>query len=281
MKHDEGLIKPDKDTLTYDRYLKVPEILRAQVPLADPEQHDEMLFIIIHQVYELWFKQILHEIKGGAASLRADEVMRFVRTMNRIHTIQTVLTQQIDILETMTPNDFNLFRDRLNPASGFQSHQFRIVEFLLGAKDHAYLKFFKARPEAHQLLEEALGQPTVYDLFLALLSRRGFAVPQAVLNRDVSKPHEFSEDIVSSMAQIYRDPKANYDLYMALESLIDVDEQFRLWRFRHVSMVERMIGGRRGTGGSAGAKYLSSTLEKRFFPEVWAVRDQLGEGSGY
>ncbi len=279
---EEGLIEPGKETLTYDRYLRVRELLDLQVPLSQPPQHDETLFIIIHQVYELWFKQILHEVTDAVAALQRDEIMRFVRTMKRIHTIQDVLTHQIDILETMTPNDFNQFRDRLNPASGFQSYQFRVVEFLLGAKDRAYLKFFKARPEAEKLLQDALHSQTLYDHFLAHMHRVGFAIPTEVLQRDVTEVHLQNEKVVTEMAKIYQDPQSHYGLYMALEALMDLDEQFLFWRFRHVSMVERMIGNRRGTGGSTGAKYLSGTLSKRFFPEVWAVRNELGDSkSGY
>lgn len=272
----ESLIEPEKKSVTYGSYLKVNELLSLQTPLSCPPEQDELLFIQIHQVYELWFKQILHEVSYAQRALDQDRVMAFIRTMRRVSAIQSVLTHQVDILETMTPVDFNRFRDLLNPASGFQSCQFRELEFRLGAKDLAYLKFHRHDASAMARLENALREPTLYDAFLGLLARRGFQVPEVLLSRDVSHPHESSPEVRNIILRIYRESESYYDLYLALEALIDLDEGVLLWRQRHVAMVERMIGSRKGTGGSSGAKYLSKTLEKRFFPEIWEARDWLG-----
>jgi tryptophan 2,3-dioxygenase len=272
----ERLIEPEAKSVTYGSYLKVNELLDLQKPLSSPPEQDELLFIQIHQVYELWFKQILHEVAFAEKSLDEDKVMAFIRTMRRIATIQSVLTHQVDILETMTPVDFNRFREFLNPASGFQSYQFRELEFRLGAKEAAYLKFHKHDPLASGRLDAAIASPTLYDRFLRHVARRGFAVPEAVIQRDVTQPHVSSPEVRDVLLSIYRHADKHYDLYLALEALIDLDEGILLWRQRHVAMVERMIGSRKGTGGSSGVKYLSKTLEKRFFPEIWETRDWLG-----
>jgi len=276
----EHITEPQVGQLTYDSYLKVRELLTLQQPLSSPEHQDEMLFIIIHQVYELWFKQLMHEAKFCAEKLAHNEILPFLRSLQRMTTIQDVLVKQIDILETMTPNDFNKFRDHLNPASGFQSVQFRKFEFLLGLKEPAYLRFFKSNPKVQAELAADLPTPSLYDLFLAYLSRRGFEVPEKVLQRDYSLPHEPNEDLVSMFRGVYSEPDKDYALYMALEALVDLDEKLLLWRFRHVTMVERIIGGRTGTGGSSGADYLSKTLSKRAFPELWDCRTQMS-GSKY
>ena len=276
-KDQESLIQPTERSTTYATYLKVSELLDLQQPLTIPAQHDEMLFIIIHQVYELWFKQILHETKRAIHAVATDQLLMFSRVASRIKTIQTILTSQVEILETMTPIDFNAFRDRLNPASGFQSYQFRELEYRLGAKEPAYLRFHAHDPKATAILTQALNEPGLYDHFLQLLARRGFALPTELLQRDVSTPYQASEAVLAAAVKIYREADRYYDLYSALESLIDLDEGLLLWRQRHVAMVERMIGNRRGTGGSSGVKYLSQTLSKRFFPEIWDARNWLGD----
>ncbi len=277
---DPKLIRPKSTTLTYEKYLKVAELLGLQKPLSEPTAHDEMLFIVIHQVYELWFKQILHEVEECLQAVKNDEIMRMLRATKRICRIQEVLTHQVGILETMTPNDFNLFRERLNPASGFQSLQFRILEFRLGAKNAAYLNFFKADPAASAQLEQVMNEPTLYDEFLHSLARSGFAIPKAVLERDTSKLYTGDDAVVEVFTKIYQSPQQHYDLYLCAEAMMDIDENFLLWRYRHVAMVERMIGSRRGTGGSSGATYLATTLSKRFFPEIWEVRNRLGGDYG-
>ncbi|MEY4631932.1 MAG: hypothetical protein RIQ81_2052 [Pseudomonadota bacterium] len=272
----EKLIEPTATTLTYDRYLKVDDLLSLQVLQSDPPEHDETLFIIIHQVYELWFKQILHELDKAERALKANSLTDFLRVLKRIHAIQKILTEQVSVLETMTPTEFNRFRERLNPASGFQSHQFRIVEFRLGLKDAAYLKFFRSAPAHEAELREAMARPSIYHLFLQYVNRSGLPVPQDALGRDPAQAWEPHEGVKQLLLQVYREPDRHLDLYNALEALMDLDEAFMLWRYRHVAMVERMIGSRRGTGGSSGVDYLSKTLSKRFFPELWQLRSDLG-----
>ena len=273
------LVVPEARSVTYASYLKVNDLLALQQPLSEPAQHDETLFIIIHQVYELWFKQILHEVGKAAHAVDHDQLMLFLRTLKRIATIQAVLTHQVDVLETMTPSDFNRFRDKLNPASGFQSYQFRELEFRLGAKDPAYLRFHRHDARATAALEGVLAAPSLYDRFIRLLSRQGFALPAALLERDVRQPHASDPDVLAAIVKIYRESDRYYDLYSVVEALMDLDEGLLLWRQRHVAMVERMIGSRRGTGGSSGAKYLTATLSKRFFPEIWDARNWLGDSA--
>lgn len=279
-KSNEKLTEPGAQSVTYGSYLKVNELLGLQHPLTKPEQHDETLFIVIHQVYELWFKQILHELDAAEEALKNDQPMLFIRIAKRIGTIQSVLTHQVDVLETMTPVDFNRFREKLNPASGFQSMQFRVLEFRLGAKEAAYMKFHQHDAKATKELEAAILHPTVYDHFLAMLKRRGFAIPDAALKRDVRQPYQSIDGVRDAILKIYRESDRHYDLYSTLEALIDLDEGLLLWRYRHVAMVERMIGNRKGTGGSSGVKYLTHTLAKRFFPEIWEARNGLGDAYG-
>lgn len=249
--------------LSYGSYLQIDELLSLQRPLSSPEHHDEMLFIIIHQVYELWFKQLLHEMSAVMRALDGDELLPIAKHFRRIHTIQRLIEQQIDVLETMTPQEFNAFRDNLNPASGFQSIQFRELEFLCGVRRTETLKYIQTNDAQRERLERRLREPSLYDKVKALLRRRGFSTATA-------------EELLASYKSIYDDPNAQYDLYLLLEDLIEFDERFLLWRGRHVRMVERMIGNKKGTGGSLGAAYLSKTLEHRFFPELWEVRTMLG-----
>ncbi len=270
------LIEPTGTSLTYDRYLHVDDLLALQVTQSDPPEHDETLFIIIHQVYELWFKQVLHELDKAERALKADSLTELLRTLKRVHAIQKILVDQVAVLETMTPTEFNRFRNRINPASGFQSHQFRIVEFRIGLKDAGYLKFFRSTPAHMQQLKDAMERPSLYEVFLHFLSRKGFSVPKHVLERDPAKPWEPDEGVKNLFLAVYRDPDSHLDLYHALEALMDLDESFMLWRYRHVAMVERMIGFKRGTGGSSGVEYLTKTLSKRFFPELWQLRSDLG-----
>ena len=249
--------------LTYGSYLGLDELLSLQRPLSKPARHDELLFIIIHQVYELWFKQLLHELEATIGALDSDDLLKVAKFFRRIHTIQRLLEQQVDILETMTPQEFNAFRDHLNPASGFQSVQFREMEFLCGLRNTQTLQHIVLDGEARKRLERRLSEPSLYDHVKALLARRGFAVVT-------------SEELIASFLRIYQEAERHYDLYLLLEDLIEFDERLLLWRGRHIRMVERMIGQKRGTGGSPGAKYLEGTLGYRFFPELWEVRTYLG-----
>jgi tryptophan 2,3-dioxygenase len=252
--------------LSYGSYLKVDELLALQEPLSRPRHHDEMLFIIIHQVYELWFKQLLHELDGAALAIDHDDLLRVTKHFRRIHAIQRLLEQQVDILETMTPQEFNQFRDNLNPASGFQSVQFRELEYACGLRRTDLLKWIELGDAQRARLEARLQAPSLYDRVKDLLRRRGFATGS-------------SDELLESYRRIYSNEVENYDLYLLLEDLIEFDERFLLWRGRHVRMVERMIGNKQGTGGSPGARYLESTLAYRFFPELWEVRTYLGAGT--
>lgn len=264
--------EPPRTGVTYASYLKIDELLSLQQPISRPEVHDEFLFILIHQVYELWFRQLLHELDAVRVAFDDDRVLVGHKIYRRIIAIQRVLFEQIKVLETMTPEDFNDFRSVLNPASGFQSAQFRELEALCGLKDPRFLKLHRKDPKVHARLKERMEERSIYDTFIALLDRRGFGV-------GVSTPEpgsEASQTLVDALKKIYRDTDSHYDLYLMCEYLIESDELLQLWRFAHVKMVERTIGARMGTGGSPGAKYLRSTLSRTFFPELWEVRSQLG-----
>ncbi|MDQ2872916.1 MAG: tryptophan 2,3-dioxygenase family protein [Candidatus Eremiobacteraeota bacterium] len=251
---------------SYGSYLQVEDLLALQQPLSEPAHHDELLFIVIHQVYELWFKQLLHEVDAVMRDLDAGELLRVSKHFRRIDTIQRLLEQQVDVLETMTPQEFNQFRDHLNPASGFQSIQFRELEFLSGLRRTETLKHIQMDDAQRARLDRRLAQPSLYDAVKALLVRRGFAV-------------ETHDEFVESFRRIYTNEREHYDLYLLAEDLIAFDERMLLWRGRHIRMVERMIGAKMGTGGSLGAAYLATTLDRRFFPELWEVRTHLGKGT--
>jgi tryptophan 2,3-dioxygenase len=273
--------RENEERLTYSGYLKVRELIALQGLLSDPAQHDETLFIIIHQVYELWFKQLLHELDTIIIRLNKDETLAANRLLRRCIEIQRVLVAQVGILETMTPMDFLAFRDHLRPASGFQSSQFREVETVSGLKDSRYLKTYEPGSEEYLRIESRLKQPSLGDAFYDLLRRRGFDLPAgsgegaARGERDIAL-----EQRIRELIRIYKDADQHYDLFLLAESLIEYDEMFTLWRLRHVKMVERMIGSKTGTGGSEGAAYLTKTTERRFFPELWELRNYLGHAGG-
>ena len=256
------------ERLSYGTYLQVEQLLALQQPLSQPAHHDEMLFIIIHQVYELWFKQLLHELEAAMGAMERDDLLRVTKNFRRIHTIQRLLEQQVDILETMTPQEFNAFRDNLNPASGFQSIQFREVEFVCGLRRTDVLKHVVLDDAQRARLERRAAEPSLYDKLKGVLKRRGFDV-------------DTSEALVESFRRIYSGEGEYYDLYLLLEELIEFDERLLLWRGRHVRMVERMIGHKRGTGGSPGVDYLQGTLGYKLFPELWEVRTLLGTSNTY
>ncbi|HVT17591.1 MAG TPA: tryptophan 2,3-dioxygenase family protein [Thermoanaerobaculia bacterium] len=269
-----------RDRLTYGSYLRVPELLELQRLLSDPPHHDELLFIISHQVYELWFKQMLHELVAVCGWLEKDLPLRAGQLFDRLHAIQHLLIEQLPLLETMFAVDFAKFRDNLRPASGFQSVQFRKIEFLCGAKNPRMLDVVGDGEATREELTAYLRRATVYDYFLRHLSRAGFAIPAAVLERDVSLPHEPAEGVVDALVELYSGSDEHYPQFRLAEHLLEFDERFSIWRFHHVKMVERMIGGKAGTGGSSGAKYLAATLATRFFPEIWMVRDRIASGYG-
>jgi tryptophan 2,3-dioxygenase len=257
---------------TYGEYLKIPELLELQRPLSEGPEHDEMLFIVIHQVYELWFKQVLHEVDYLQGLLARNEADRARHTLKRILTILKVMVAQIDILETMTPLEFLSFRDRLESGSGFQSHQFRELEFTLGRKEPKALERYPAGSDARLRLERRLASGTLWDAFLRHLTANGVAVPRSDLERDVTRRVEPSPGLRTALIDVYRGRPALADL---CERMVDLDEGLMEWRYRHVKMVQRTIGTRRGTGGSSGADYLMSTLNQPLFPDLWAIRTEL------
>ncbi len=261
--------------LTYSSYLRLDELLSLQTPRSDgphgPE-HDEMLFIVVHQAYELWFKQILHELARMQALLAQDDTVRVRHTMKRVLTILKVLVAQIDILETMTPLEFLTFRDRLESGSGFQSFQFRALEFTMGNKRLGAVQHYPEDSPARARLTELYEQPTIWDAFLAYLARAGYAVPRAQLERDVREPIRADPVLQEVLLQVYRTDATAREL---CERLVDLDEGVQEWRYRHVKMVERTIGAKVGTGGSAGAAYLVTTLMKPAFPDLWEIRTEL------
>jgi tryptophan 2,3-dioxygenase len=249
--------------LTYGSYLRLDELLRQQQPQAEPAAHDELLFITIHQVYELWFNQLLHELTAARDGMLAGDTYHPRVQLERCHVIARVLVTQVDVLETMTPQDFLAFREQLAPASGFQSVQFREVEFLSGAKDQAYLKRFRGlTTDEQQRLERRLAEPSLWDGFLAILAKAGF-------------PTETAESRMDAMREVAHDRARHGPVWDLAEALVQHDALFAQWRARHVLMVERQIGTKSGTGGSSGAPYLRSRLELRFYPELWELRSQL------
>jgi tryptophan 2,3-dioxygenase len=257
---------------TYNSYLRIDELLALQQPRSEGVEHDEMLFIIVHQVYELWFKELLHELDRVSDLLRADQGHRAQHTLKRILTILKVLVAQLDILETMTPLEFLSFRARLEAASGFQSDQFRQIEFVLGAKNQPVISRFPEGSRARQALHTRFAQPTLWDSFLQYLAREGYRLPGAGLTRDVTRPVSPSTAVQDVLIAVYRGDPKNAEL---CERMVDLDEGFQEWRYRHVRMVERTIGSRRGTGGSSGAEYLRSTVGGNLFPDLWDIRSRL------
>jgi tryptophan 2,3-dioxygenase len=259
---------------TYASYLALEELLSLQRPESD--EHDEILFIVIHQVYELWFKEILHEADWLVGRLAEGDTGAAMHTLKRILTILKIAVAQLDILETMTPRDFLSFRDRLASASGFQSAQFRELEFALGHKRRAMLDHFPEGTPWRGRLETRWARPTLWDALLGYLADRGVPVPEGALERDVTEPIQPDEGVQRALLAVYRrdDPAAHLDSQL-LERFVDLDEGLQEWRYRHVKMVERTIGARKGTGGSAGAAYLRTTLNEPFFPDLWAIRSEL------
>ncbi len=270
----------DGPRLTYGGYLKVNELISLQRLLSDPTRHDETLFIIIHQTYELWFKQLLHEIDAIVERLSNGETLAAHRLLRRCIEIQRVLVNQVAVLETMTPMDFLAFRDHLLPASGFQSHQFRELEFVSGLKNRRFLKNYEQGTEEYAKLVQRLEQPSLGDAFFVALRRRGFNLPESTEDQDEASQKAAYDARVQELVRLYEDADSHYDLFLLAESLIEYDEMFSLWRLRHIKMVERMIGSKMGTGGSEGASYLKKTIERDFFPELWELRTRLSKKSG-
>ena len=258
--------------LTYGDYLHVPQLISLQHPQSSPPHHDELLFIITHQTYELWFKQLLHEVETARDAMAAGRLWWARHLLGRVAVIEGVLVHQIDVLETMTPSQFATFRARLDAASGFQSAQFREVEFVLGHKRTAAFEQFPPGSEARTRLESRFREPGLWDWFVHFLAGRKYAVPEEALNRDVTQPPAPSPDLQRTLVHIYRTDPAVAEL---CERLVDLDEGVQEWRYRHVKMVERTIGTRPGTGGSAGAEYLRTTLLRPVFTDLWAIRTEF------
>jgi tryptophan 2,3-dioxygenase len=263
-------VKEESKALTYTSYLALDEILGAQRPRSD--EHDEILFIVVHQVYELWFKELLHELVHLQRLLEEGQGSPALSTLKRILTILKLVVAQIDVIETLTPVQFLGFRDRLESASGFQSAQFRELEAVLGRRDPRVLRAYAEDPGARARIEAALGRRSLYDSFLRFLSLRDYPVPAEQLERDVTKPVEESEGVHAAVLAAYRD---DGEAAQVCERMVDLDEGFQEWRYRHVKMVERTIGSRPGTGGSPGAAYLHTTLNRPLFPDLWSVRSEL------
>ena len=257
---------------TYSSYLHIDELLDLQRPRSEGPEHDELLFIVIHQVYELWFKEILHEVDRVKALLESGDPHRAQHTLKRVLTILKVLVAQLDILETMTPLEFLSFRERLEAASGFQSDQFRQLEFTLGRKSRQAIERFASGSRARRELERRFGEATLWDAFLHYLSREGYAVPPSALSRDVTAGIGSSPELQEVLIHLYRTDPKNSEI---CERFVDLDEGVQEWRYRHVKMVERTIGAKTGTGGSSGAAYLRATVGSPLFPDLWEIRSHL------
>lgn len=259
--------------VTYAGYLSLDQLLGAQSPRTD--QHDEMLFVIIHQTKELWLKQILHEVALAQSLIRAGDLVPAYKSLARVSRIQAVMTQSWDILATMTPADYLKFRGDLGTSSGFQSDQFRRLETMLGLKDPRFLRFHAERPQAHAALKAALEAPSVYDDALRQLHLAGLHIPEEVLNRDVSTQYEAHPAVEAAWLEVYRNTERWWPLYQLAEKLVDMDDALLTWRHKHIVTVERIIGRKMGTGGTDGVGYLVETLKRRCFPELWSLRTQL------
>ena len=277
---EPGIVTDLRDRQSYGGYLRLDRLLDAQQPVSrgadDAPRHDEMLFIIQHQVSELWMKLMIHELRAAIAHVRADALEPCFKILARVKLIQKQLFEQWAVLETLTPSEYEAFRPALGTASGFQSAQYRAIEFLLGNKQAAILDVFRHEPATFAELDALLHAPSLYDEFLRLLARRGLPVPRASLVRDVTKPYVRNADLVPVLARIYEDPEQWWDAYDMCEKLVDVEEAFQLWRFRHMKTVERIIGYKPGTGGSSGVAFLRRALEHSFFPELLDVRTVIG-----
>jgi tryptophan 2,3-dioxygenase len=273
---EAGITTDLRDRMSYGGYLKLDVLLSAQSPLSNPAHHDEMLFIIQHQTSELWMKLIIHELKSAIAHLSRDDLDPCLKILARVKQIQRQLFEQWAVLETLTPSEYLQFRDVLGPASGFQSHQYRTIEFLLGNKNADMIAVFAHDPVQQAQLRDVLNAPSLYDEFLRYLARQGHAVPAECVERDWSQPYRRDARLIDVFRRIYENTETNWSAYHLCEQLVDVEESFQLWRFRHMKTVERIIGFRRGTGGSSGVAFLRKALELTFFPELFEVRTVIG-----
>ena len=274
---EQGIERDFSARMSYGDYLCLDRLLSAQRPQSDPPLHDELLFIIQHQTSELWLKLMVHELRSARRLLGADDLAPALKRMARIKHIQHVLTDQWTVLATMTPSEYAEIRPFLATSSGFQSAQYREVEFLLGNKDADMVEVFAHDPQSQLELETLLHEPSLYDEFLAFLSRQGYAVPAELLDRDWSKPHRLNPALVDTFAKVYAAPHDHWGVYETCEELLDIEDNFQDWRFRHLQVVQRTIGHKTGTGGSTGVDFLRRALDLTFFPELFAVRTRIGE----
>ena len=273
---EDGIVTDLKDRMTYGSYLDLDRLLSAQHPVSQPEHHDEMLFIIQHQTTELWLKLVQHELGTARDRLAADDLRSALKHIARVKHIQEVLTQQWSVLATLTPTEYAEFRGDLGNSSGFQSVQYRAVEFALGNKNERMLGVFRDHPENLAMLTAEWERPTLYDEFLRYAGRRGLPIPAEVLERDVRQPYREHPELVAAIREIYENPHEHWDLYEACEELVDVEDNFQFWRFRHLRTVTRTIGMKVGTGGSSGVSFLQRALDLTFFPELYSVRTEIG-----
>jgi tryptophan 2,3-dioxygenase len=272
---EAGIHRDLRDRMTYASYLGLDRVLSAQQPLSEPPHHDEMLFIVQHQVTELWMKLIIHELEAAMESIRNDRLEPCFKVLARVKQVQQQMYHQWSVLETLTPAEYARFRHVFGQASGFQSVQFRLLEFLLGNKEASYLAVFAHDPVATARLRAALESPSIYDEFLRLLARRGMPVPAERVERDWSETCESHPGVVAVLKTIYEDTRNHWDAYDMCEKLVDLETNFQLWRFRHLKTVERIIGFKRGTGGSSGVRFLREAIDIRLFPELIDVRTEI------
>ncbi|WP_110183566.1 tryptophan 2,3-dioxygenase [Nocardioides solisilvae] len=273
---EESVRRDLAGTLTYADYLHLDELLGAQVPLSSPPQHDEMLFIVQHQTTELWLKLLVHELRSARDLVAADALGPALKRLARVKHVQHTLTEQWSVLATLTPSEYAQIRPFLATSSGFQSAQYREVEFLLGNKDPQMVEVFTHDPTARATLERLLHEPSLYDEFLAHLARLGHPVPREVLEGDRTRAHRSHPGVVEVFRAVYADPDAHWGVYETCEELVDLEDAFQQWRFRHLQVVQRTIGHRTGTGGSSGVDFLRRALDLTFFPELYEVRDRVG-----
>jgi tryptophan 2,3-dioxygenase len=260
-------------SLSYGEYLQLGSLLQAQRPLSTA--HDEMLFIIVHQVSELWLRLMLHELQAVIACVRRDDLDPSFKLLSRIGRVQTQLMNVWEVLATLTPAEYATFRNLLGRSSGFQSLQYRLLEFTLGNKHPEMIEVHRHDAAAYEALARALAAPSLYDEVLRLLSQRGYGVPASVLSRDFSQPYEPSKQVTAAWLSVYHNAEQDWDLYELAERLVDLDHRFQLWRFQHMKTVERIIGYKAGTGGTAGVAYLAKALRLRLFPELWEARTSM------
>jgi tryptophan 2,3-dioxygenase len=273
---EDSVVVDFGDRMTYGGYLDLPTLLSAQRPLSEPEHHDELLFIVQHQTTELWLKLVLHELRSACDLLRSDELAPALKRIARVKHVQRTLAEQWSVLATLTPSEYVQFRGVLGNASGFQSWQYRAVEFTLGNKNPGMLRVFESDPGALAEVRGALEAPSLYDEFLRYLHRHGYDVPADVVERDVARAWTFRADLVPVFTAVYADAEHHWSAYETCEELVDLEDNFQLWRFRHLKTVERIIGSKTGTGGSSGVGFLQRALDLTFFPELYAVRTEIG-----